>query len=460
MSIQNSLQDSLCIIYSESKNVPENYLKLFSSGSHLEYFDIDKLSPETIIRKGIGVFCNLNEKNYIITCFHIIGNNNIKVNAIYFDIKTEKIVIIPLKIKNLIPELDIAVLEIANKIQKKIITNSIISHDIFKLNEIKDRDNNIYLLSCEIDNESHKIIYTQNKIKNIVINNGFLVSTLIPKIPLVEFDPHDIDILSGSLLISNNKIISIVSNINHDTHRIESIPMILLSLISLSTIKRFMFSTLVADISDNSEKSVGHVITNSYNISYNNYSAFQIFSFKQNDIICEIDDIKFNNDGTIYDTVIGCNLNLDTFMMIKCSHVGKIKIKYCRKFFGKYKEYTNELIGIECNKIFQVNIFNNNKYVYYKGYIFTELSEELINNLKLFNDYKTNIGTEKIIVLINSFDKDFNYSCPLILDKIQNKKINSLKELKMKLEENIIRNKKNIFNFISNSDEKVKYTFN
>ena len=115
-------------------------------------------------------------------------------------------------------------------------------------------------------------------------------------------------------------------------------------------------------------------------------------------------------------------------MMIKCSNplIGKIKIKYCRKFFGKYKEYTNELIGIECNKIFQVNIFNNNKYVYYKGYIFTELSEELINNLKLFNDYKTNIGTEKIIVLINSFDKDFNYSCPLILDKIQNKKINSL----------------------------------
>ena len=29
----------------------------------------------------------------------------------------------------------------------------------------------------------------------------------------------------------------------------------------------------------------------------------------------------------------------------------------------------------------------------------------------------------------------------------------------MKLEENIIRNKKNIFNFISNCDEKVKYTF-
>ena len=29
----------------------------------------------------------------------------------------------------------------------------------------------------------------------------------------------------------------------------------------------------------------------------------------------------------------------------------------------------------------------------------------------------------KIIVLINSFDKDFNYSCPLILDKIQNKKL-------------------------------------
>jgi len=427
-----SISDSLCTIFSTSLNInPPDPKPEFS------YYDIDNLTTEKIKRQGIGVFCKINETIFVITCFHIIGHNNLEINSYYHDFQ------IPLKIFNSFPELDIIILELKDGDHKKLIKYFITIENIIKLDSVpKD---NISLFSQDIVSE--KIIHKKENITNpISINNDFVVSTLIPKIPLIEYN-SSIEVLSGSVLVSDNKILGIVSHYNFDECKLKLIPAnLLFKIVSLSSIKIFVFSTSIVDfIDDDGNKAVGKLITDSYNIAYQVYDSRKLFSFRQNDVIYEINDNKLNLDGTIYDDSIGYDLPIDTYMMI---NTDPIKIKYYRKFFGKYVSESKELIGKSYDTIYQSNIFNTNKYLTFKGLIFTELFGELNS----FDKYKDKISDKKVLVLIGSTEATLH--TPMILDKIQNKKYNSLEDLKTHLMK--IKNK-TTFNFVTENNSKVSY---
>jgi len=390
-------------------------------------------------RKGIGVFFKIDSKIVVLTCFNVIGHNNIKVTSVY---NSDKLIEIPLKVLNTLPELNIAVLELTDISQLSLI--KCISYDnILKLDKFTDVK--VQVLSCDIHRDT--MINQIENISEISIHNDYLLTTLIPKIPLIRYSSDD-DPLSGSLLFTEHKIIGMVSNRNDSV--IEAIPMILIYEMALvPNIRGFVFSSSIADINDTD---VGHIIMNPYDFQYKIHDSISTFKFKYHDTIFRINDMIFNNDGTIFDSRLGTNLNLDTAIMFNCSIDKKIKLNYYRDD----KEHEKELIGTEYNKMYQLNMFSNDC-LNFKGLVFTELSEEHdLDNIFIPN----RIGSKKIIICTQATRILHDITLPIVLNKVQNNKFNSLEELKLKLERIYNLSQQAKFSFIDRDGKIINYIIN
>ena len=476
-----------CIIYSKSRAIPNNiWSKIKTDVSKentlISEYNLDNLLEYTSsnmseIRKGFGILLKIEKKYYVLTCLHIFGQVNMEINAFFPD-KKNNMVKIPLNIIRQIPEFDIAILECHDSFkdgQFKYYTEN----DFFKnQNDLK----NVNLSILTMDNLSNNIDHHNLKIENIDIEISNFKSVIIPKIPLLKFIVEiddipefsdNVDGLSGSILVKNNSLVGMVTSYNN--MKLEAIPISIIYELVYTVIKNksailtgFYFSTKVIELEvPNKKLYYGHYITDTKDIGYQSSASIKEFRFKNNDIIFSVNDNNFTASGMIRDSNIGYDLPLDTYLML-CCYKEFVKIDVHREQTGKHKDISHKIIGKKFNDIYNINVFNNNHYIHWKGFIFTELSEELIyaincNGVKLTGKYFEKIKTikddkSKLIVLLDIDYKSLNSETSktlqhiglpymkyengytlLILERIGNKKINSINDLLSSLSENTMK---------------------
>ena len=476
----------ICIIYSKSINISYNIWSYIKDKQH-EYSNISEYSlanlisnfdEELRITRGFGILVEISSKFYIITCFHIIGQVNMEIFAIASN-NNNIFTTIPLKITKIIQELDIVVLEFSNKSQENEFTYFQKNDFDMKIDDIIKYKQNIKLEYYTINDLIIENDFIKNTIpiNDIVIENDFLKSIIIPKIPLLKYtcNLENLNGLSGSILRIDNNIIGMTTSYNN--MKLEAIPMILLyNLVNASLnydgniLSVFHFCSKVVDIEENNNNVTCHYIVDCKNTSYQINMMKKNFKFKINDIIYKLNNKNFTEIGTIYDDLLGCELTIDTYMMIMTFCNITIKIDLYRKINEEHTLISYNLYGKSFDNIYNVNIFNNHKYLYWKGFIFTELSEELILNLNhsgiiltgdIFENYKRiHDNKTKIVILIDidykvlnkkTLNQLINIKLPyikynngytlFILEKIGNNKILSLIDLKTILETNYEKKK-------------------
>jgi hypothetical protein len=114
--------------------------------------DIDKMSirQNSHIRKGYGILIMLENKYYVLTCFHIIGQINIEIHGHIIN-KKNMASQIPLKLLKSIPEFDIAILEIQGIFNIDDYAYYTKSNITQQLDNIINRPNNINLVLPTVD---------------------------------------------------------------------------------------------------------------------------------------------------------------------------------------------------------------------------------------------------------------------------------------------------------------------
>lgn len=259
-------------------------------------------------------------------------------------------------------------------------------------------------------------------------------------------------------------------------------------------IKGIKLDILPCEIIENNDRIKGCCIMNN-TCKYKN--GKKEFMFTTNDIVVSINNLKIERDNFIYFDLLDIFVPVNTYIMLY-----NIIYPYRGIDFSFYRENSEKikkihLDGIEYENMYKYRIKSNNEYVLLKGYIFLELSEELINYFrrnniiltgKIFDNF--NIGkfdmmndNSRYVILLN-YDSKFNdksdkynnlLRMPLVnnrmkhyfmlVDKVGNKKIHNINDLKKIFNE--IDNQKNtnvkntnvkntIIQLIDNEDKIVK----
>lgn len=430
-------------------------------------------NSKVVVYHNIGSIVSLNGRPYVLTCFHCLKNTYDQI--IYYKNKSHYG-----HISHVSDELELGLMEIEGDIKSKTfdITNFDVNLNLEKKKlVIKTNDLNQFIemgkwksmiLKCELDR-----ILTDETCNITSIN--------LPPLPYITMtlkkkysDISELKGLSGSLLMSENQIIGIVTAIENSQIRV--IPSI--------TIMRFLneiilknsfngictfvgrFSQCDFDVTDN-EKKYGIYIDDTFDINYNhyNYKDDQLhMNLRKNDIITKIENHEINKNGKIYDTHTGIDLNYRTFLALNftCGESIHVNLMRCKKKENNdFKEKKIIIRGRPLNSMKYIPITFSGSIINYKGFIFIEMSEDIILNYYniginigqslseyfLTNPYRNenervvtlididknrinkknlDIINELGLPLVNTVDK--YYMVP-ILKKINKKKISNLKDL-------------------------------
>ena len=470
----------ICLVYSTSLELPDNiteYIKKDSDEQEIKYYtydDLIKIHNEPVTRQGIGIIITMNDRIFIVTCNHIIGKHYIDI-SVY--INKNKVNV---NVYNSIPEFDLIFLEIIDDYTS---ITSFTKDNILKINKYIDDRERIKLITYRTNEE---IKYDTITISNVKIINSVIRSNIISKMPLISFETTEInksDIrgISGSPLILDKNIVGMVFSYiqNEDIERkveLEAIPFTLIYEILKSNLENplyyqkklgsFYFNTKVVEIEKEDKEIIGHFIDEISDVSYirkkgklskKGALSKKDFKFKTNDIIISINDTKFETDGTIYNDKIGYTIELETYLLLSAYFDNITKYEIMREKNDTYKIILREVYSVLYENVYNINIFNNYIFIKWNGMIFTELSEELIIQLKIkynisgipfqkYNMCQNNSRKSILLLDINYDDMDiktmnifktidapllhiFNGNELLFLNKISNKYINNIDEL-------------------------------
>jgi hypothetical protein len=104
-----------CFIYAKTCDPPIDFWKYYTNTTNnndVVECSIDDISCRVINEKiGNGFFIDIDEKIYVVACFHNIGHNNVKVTSSYVDKEKNTLVTFNLTPKYIIEEFDIVILE-------------------------------------------------------------------------------------------------------------------------------------------------------------------------------------------------------------------------------------------------------------------------------------------------------------------------------------------------------------
>ena len=512
-----------CIIYSKSYKIEPNIysnIKFNKSNGKHTLDDLLKCQHNltNITNQGCGFFLIFNDTPYVITCNHVVGLKEIKTFCLGLN-KSNKCETIILSIEKRIPELDIIILKFENENQKQNFDFYTVNQLDVKIDFVVDRinnsidnnsidnnsiDNNLFLKMLLFSDQSeNKIIEDRMFIKNIKIEHEDFIGHIIPKIPLLtslindeenenKIDNDELPGFSGSLLLYNNMPIGMLACLNINKRKLQMLPMsLILKIVTINLTNQkeqnmygFNIPTLTVRVElnnsiDNENEFIGKIVKlqqkyntintiNTINIineptSYQIMNSNKKFKFLENDVIIKIGDIKINTDGTIYNNDIGTNITVDTHMMLECYSNLKNNCEFTiiREENEIEKCIKINIVAKSLNTLYHTKIFNDHVYANWNGFVFAELSEELVNNIsKLFNfeikgsiieSPKMTIGDKKIVVVIdidndlipkkykNIFFVDDNLLTPLfhtnigkqllIVEKIGNKMISSIDDI-------------------------------
>lgn len=437
----------ICTIYSKVKTTEKIWKKIVNAQreNNSNTYDIDPLINDMSqlsvdnMNKGYGILMNYIGYKCIITCSHIIGIDNMRIDA-YINDKSGKLCKESCNVLLNLHEYDIAILEFVNADQSDNYEYFTKDQCNTKINKINKNDLHFIKYGFVENILNLQIINYFLNVNNVSIENNYVRSTLTPKIPLIKVDSvsNDVDLkgLSGAPLLSNidNKCLGIVSNFYKNIY---CIPMALI----FEFLEKFIISAkcelcgifintdIVESETSDSNALTCHQITNAFELSYAS-TGKKNFKFKCDDVITKINNKGFNDDGTVYYDKLDCDLLIDTYCMLETLNNTSISVNLFRPFNENYKEITTQIFGKKLNSVYNIHSYNTNNYCCKKNYVFMELSDELaselINNRFMTKDileYKTlKNNNNKLVIAIHN-------NTAQIIDKIGTKKINSLKDI-------------------------------
>jgi hypothetical protein len=426
-----------------------------------------------MIKYSVGNIFNINNRKLVLTCFHSI-NNGYKFNIYNARNKFE------CGIDNISDELELGLLNIglAKNINCYSLDDLILSKKIDKNLYIKSIDINKYCKTKKVEE-----IKLKCKFKEIFNSNKDKITSLnLPDIPIITVmldkqydDVSELNGISGSLLMSNNKVIGMVTLILNS----------LIYIIPSYVIHRFLteirdtnefngICTLVGNFTsccfnkdDRSTDPInGIIVDETYDINYNQYRyklPNQCLNIKKGDIIFELNGLEINNEMCVYDSNFGGWIDFRTYISLNYMCGETINLKIMRLMVKKndYKEKKINILARPLHSMKYIPLsFNRNIYEL-DGFIFAELSEDIINNyLNMGIIIGTSVSeyyiekpyrseTEMILVLIDInksnlsddiLDNINNFHLPLIninekkysipyISKINKKKIMNIESL-------------------------------
>jgi hypothetical protein len=411
-----------CFIYVKTYDPPDDYWRHYALNTEKNHRNSDEviecsmndIENKKIHRKvGNGFFVKIDNKLCVVTCFHIIGSNNMEIYAIFFDKKTNRQIIINLTLIKTIEEFDIAILDInastdlsenqnmyndyeldtqINKINKK--KKFIINSYIEKNSEIQY--NNIETNFQSIENLKYITEYTKGyeiPFINVTISCGTVVN---------------MQGISGSIVINDDIPIGVAVFSNIAKNIIHIIPISIVINIVKSFLKDeskeltllILNADFVADKNDDVVNFYGHYVIENFGVNYTTDTKKK-FNFKQDDIILKINNNMFLEDGTIWCEKLGCRVKFKTYAMLNFIFNNYVEICYMRND----KIYSCKIMGVNPQLYFSYNLQKQQTFLYHDGFTFVELSEYV---LKYFESKNILIGDAKLN-FINSKTKQKKY---------------------------------------------------
>lgn len=445
-----------CIIYAKTDHTTDIW-RYIDETSQISARLVDKQSS------GYGYFIS---KDTVLTCKHVIQRRD-NSNA-YCYIKNDMSIL--RRSLTLISEIhgyDIVLMSTNGKSIHRDMTTECISLK----NLIKYKNGNILVSTIDIDKSN--IIQSNIRCNILSVEFCHLKSTILPKIPIIKISIDNFENpegLSGSLLTINNRPAGII--VSYMNQMIEAIPMQIIKMM-VNRLQNISPKGLYLNVSNIKARFDGNPISGLYlkttSPQYYRHESIKniIFSFKQGDIITHIDNTQII-DGMMFSHELGIDIWFDTYMLLKQAKT--LSIKYITQ--DRDSQYIPKEIIIsprEYESTVKININMNHNYHYYKGLVFSELSEEFIRyhalqgiNLvgDIYEHYDSitipevkvskydNEKKPKIIILIDVNYQDPSlkkpdelkkYGLPLVsykngyvfpvLTKIESKKIDSLQNL-------------------------------
>lgn len=450
-----------CFILSETDNyIPVDFWNNIkvekTDATNIEISNTNDIQTHIKNKKiGNGFFVNINNNFYIISCYHIINNNDMANNIFtcyYYD-DNDRLQKMGLKVEMHFEELDIIVFKTNKNLDDmaSIKTTKYYDNKLFEING----DKNAYINTLIYNDRIGEIEGTRINIKIIGIKEKKIISQITNQfeLPYINFTittkNQEINGLSGSLIYNDDKPFGIVMCADgKNSDNIYAIPVCLI----INMVKHYLntdttnlktvffendFCKFYPDENtkyfDEKYKEIFRdgifciQIINTFDLTYEIANKKNKFSFYNDDVILLINNIKINDDKKIYDENIGCCISINVFIMLSIYYNNFVKFTYLRD--DKIDECC--ICGIDINKIFNYNISFTNKHIKFHDLIFIEMSEELLK-------YNNDNG----IIICHDLDvfnkkKDFKYVCLvnystkvlMVLNKVSNENVINLNSL-------------------------------
>lgn len=453
----------------------KNHLKLWESipinGDGL-YSDIEKSKRRFVDEFGNGILIKKLDKYYIITNFHIICKNDIFISQI--NILDNKISLLS-KLVNTFPEFDLAIMEVIDitlddiNLSYKPLDNNKINNYLQKFNKsielnlidkyslsidnlinsynLEDTESDKFMNICyntNIKNNKIEYICESYKFENFDINFGF--TKMMPQIPIYNFKLNPTDNFmnmcgkSGSGMYYENKLIGLLYKVNPVAKNVIIIPSCIIKKIMMhEDIKNFNTKLITGNLMnvsynlDNTPDYTqhGHILyelicDTAYRINNDADNTLTNFihdykSQKFKYIITSIDGQKFNNFHKIYNSDYNQHMTLQSNILLKSlDDINEFKFTMINP--NTEKEF--DVIIKSCNFYDKLKIpiaIEDRKFFYYKGLIFTELSEEIFQYICM-NEQIYNLSQSIHFAILKPFNHNFE-NIYILIDYIKDNKL-------------------------------------
>jgi hypothetical protein len=488
--------------------------------------DFNNLFPDKFrIVRGVGYIRTIDNAQYVITCDHTMIKYA-TYKGYYLSGETDlKIIEFGMTVYQRLPEIDLVIMEITTKLDNPL-------PELDECDEscqIYYSSRNNYVVTCEyVPNKKYNMY--ENIMNYIPIHNDLTVkfeilkSDLIQQIPLINvpiikiecvekfITERRIDIakdfaivnkrrdtitkaiyamfsgISGSIVRSGEVNIAMVcmcvdaeSGMSLKAHSLIVIDALVKNIVRnrIYCLVGIQIDTLPCEITYNDEKQhYGHYVTKS---SSSHMNGKKEFSFREGDMLLEVDGKKFNQDGLLWSDLLGMFVPLNAYTFIRSNSsqdtdtLQSISFKLAKQKNDGTKQKSiirvYNLISSPYDEMYKLRICDNN-YVLWKDYIFAELSEQLISYYKRLNidinmtnivpniDQYVSNRCDKIVFLLNykktirnNFDTEYYTSLPIkgrigyyfyVLTYVSQKKITCLNDLMTTLNSEIVQKQRNV----------------
>jgi hypothetical protein len=282
---------------------------------------------------------------------------------------------------------------------------------------------------------SEDSVIKEEKFIELIMNNVILEkysSFNMPELPYFKCTIRDLSDdkltvlkgLSGVQCYRDDKIVGMLMNYSKDDNCIRVVPStVILMFINEFSVKG-MYSGIpgiilrydISEVSHNGAKCAGIVVDSTYDIQYDEM-------VKAGDIIFRIDGKEISKDGMIFDQKMKTYVPFETYITMNFRNDDRVLMTLMRKELktDDYKEMIVNVKTVPLCKIRTVQINHDNRYSTINGFVFTELTENIIEFYRNHNIYISgdlleryaiesfgSVDQPRPIVLINIISSEFD----------------------------------------------------